>query len=103
MIKGDEGGRASLPATFQCELLVATDTAFQLFTFCQHTLAPSSHAHIRNETQQEEGSDGDAASQQGDNEDPCPCNGVAFAAILFACFIAEHNLPFSPNNEENVS
>ncbi|KAK3883501.1 hypothetical protein Pcinc_012200 [Petrolisthes cinctipes] len=126
MIRGDEGGRASLPATFQCELLVATDTAFssisstrqfQLFTFCLHTLAPasmackrklrddwllnvqfrpwltrvegdptrascnvckkefsaelstikrhkSSHAHIRNEAQQEEGSDGDAASQQ---------------------------------------
>lgn len=40
-------------------------------------------------------SDGAATSQQGDNEDPRPCSGVAFATILFACFIAEHNLPFT--------
>lgn len=47
------------------------------------------------DAQQEVGSDGAAASHQGDNEDLRPCSGVAFANILLACFIAEHNLPFT--------
>lgn len=51
--------------------------------------------HVCNEARQQQGMDG-GIDQQGVQEDVHhPRNGVAFATILLACFIAEHNLPLT--------